>query len=289
VLSLDSRDEAALQLLIQDPERAVEASAGVRAAARRIRGFFVRERGWTRGDLIRYRFRDLDALTREGEVRLCRTAGHLAWAGRQDDQMLRLTLGQLRAETGQARAKTLNTLTGGEMATVLEERRLALSAADWARITGGPSPKRWERDRDHSVSGNFLDFFHPDPPRSRGGSLPQKSKVTRFPVFLAKASFFENVTGQRGGRWPQVCPSAALLPALCPCGGTGWTNGRLPRLPYDRLEGPAPAVVPRRCLRWSPADVCGAQETPGLTGSWRSAAAPVPAPLAALFGPMAMP
>lgn len=135
MLTSRSRDERALLELVLDPERPVDASAEVRAIARMIRDIFVRGRGWPVERLAQYRFGDLAALSRPGEVALCRTAGTADWTRRQDDVVIELTLRQLRELSPQRHRRALRALTGGEtVAEVLRERKLALSEEDWAYV-----------------------------------------------------------------------------------------------------------------------------------------------------------
>jgi hypothetical protein len=135
LITIDSRDEAKLRLLILNPESVeVEASDNTREAARRIHAFFMRERGWTLQDLVRHRFRDLAALCEEGKVVLAITRGGVDWARKQDDLVLHLMLADLKTQQPRFRKRTLKRLLGANVKTVLSERKLALTEADWKYV-----------------------------------------------------------------------------------------------------------------------------------------------------------
>lgn len=135
MLRVNSTDEAALQAMIFSPDTPGDITLEVREAARRIRDFFVRERGWSRDDLARFRFRDLMALSERGEVKLCRTAGRVDWSRKQDDLVLELTLRELGTVSSPHRDKRLGAICGEEkMSEVLMEKTLALPKRDWDMI-----------------------------------------------------------------------------------------------------------------------------------------------------------
>lgn len=135
MLRLNSAQEDELHRLIADPDAPVQATGAVRDAARRIRTFFIRERGWSPQDLRRYRFRDLNDLTSDGEYALCRTRGRVEWSRGQDDLVLHLTLREAQAAPVEFREQVIQRLTGGiKVADVLHEKALALPEKDWAYI-----------------------------------------------------------------------------------------------------------------------------------------------------------
>lgn len=132
MLRVNSTDEILLHELIVSPDLPGEMTLEVREAARRIRDFFVKERGWSHEQLSPYRFRDLMALSEPGEVRLCRTAGRVGWSKAQDDLVLHLTLRELKGASSARRGNRLRAITGeDQVGEVLYDRKLSLSIRDW--------------------------------------------------------------------------------------------------------------------------------------------------------------
>lgn len=132
MLKPNSRNEALLQRLIEQPDMVGDYSQETRESARRIRDFFVRERGWSYSDLKRFRFRDLQALCTQGEIRYCLTEGGIDWSRKQDDFVLGLALTELKNAHYLKRRQRLEHINGRErVSELLHEKTLILEKADW--------------------------------------------------------------------------------------------------------------------------------------------------------------
>lgn len=136
MLTLNSPD-APLRDLVMGVVPPGGASQQVLDAARDVRTFFIEERGWTPAQLMLYRFRDLAALARSGEVVTVQLTGPQDWAREQPDMLLHLTLQSMRERrmTEPGREAYLTQL--GVAVTVqgrMQSKQVAMSDTNWTRV-----------------------------------------------------------------------------------------------------------------------------------------------------------
>lgn len=133
LIGRNSLNEAALQALIADPERAGDYSAEVRRQAREIRATFVRQLGWDTARLGRYRFRDLATLARPARVvpALLRGGADIVAMGHSEDVLQIMSL----MSNAEAAAYAQHRLGIGEtLQAPLREKALLLTDDELRRI-----------------------------------------------------------------------------------------------------------------------------------------------------------